>query len=227
MKLKKIFLLAFAISTFVSACSEQVVSSDLQNYSNPSTSVNLLLSPSTDESKLSSVSSIKSVDAGLKIGNVERFNNFYPNIYRGSQPDKDTFILLRDKYGIKTIVSFRGAGTQPPSEVPQVQEEKKIVESLGMKFVNYPLPFNTDIPNSMLTSYFKVLDNAKNESVFVHCAHGRDRTGTMVSMYKIRQTGMSGKDALKEMQTYGFKPEDYPQFTRQVLAATQTNLKKL
>lgn len=49
----------------------------------------------------------------------------------------------------------------------------------------------------------------------------------MVAMYKIRQTGLSGKDALKEMQTYGFKSEDYPQFTKQVLLATQTNLKKL
>lgn len=226
MNLKKILLLAFAVSTFISACSEQAINSS--NFSNDSsTSVNLLLSPSTDESKVLSFSSIKSVEAGLKIGNIERFNKFSQFIYRGSQPDKSSFMYLKEKFGIKTIVSFRGAGTQPPSEVPQVQEEKKVVESLGLKFVNYAVPFDTNISNSMLTSYFKVLDNAKKEPIFVHCAHGRDRTGTMVAMYKMRQTGVSGKEALNEMQTYGFQTEDYPLFTKQVLNANQTNLKKL
>lgn len=48
-----------------------------------------------------------------------------------------------------------------------------------------------------------VLDRAK-QPVFFHCAHGRDRTGTMAAPYRIEIDGWTADEAIAEMQAFGF-----------------------
>jgi protein tyrosine/serine phosphatase len=48
---------------------------------------------------------------------------------------------------------------------------------------------------------------AKNEPVFVHCAHGSDRTGCMVGIWRVSEDGYSYDQAYKEMRKYYFGPQ--------------------
>lgn len=233
MNLKNLLFLSLSILTLVTSCTDK--SSVLLDVPQQSDSNNSVLMSSQWENRnegnvsaLSTKQPEKSTNSGGQtIGNLIRFAQFAPNLYRGSQPDENDFMTLRDKYKVKTIVSFRGDAPVEYSEDAQVKEEKRIVEKLGMKFVNYPVPTAGEITNTMLSSYFKTLENKTNLPLYIHCFHGRDRTGTMAEMYKIRNFGISGKEAVDNMLKFGFVTKDYPIFTKQLLSATPSSLKKL
>ncbi|MDH7516504.1 MAG: hypothetical protein QHI48_11595 [Bacteroidota bacterium] len=42
--------------------------------------------------------------------------------------------------------------------------------------------------------------------VYVHCAHGADRTGAIIAKYRVETEGMEPCDAYREARRYGFKP---------------------
>ena len=48
-----------------------------------------------------------------------------------------------------------------------------------------------------------MLDPAKRP-VFVHCALGSDRTGTMMALYRIEADGWTNDEAIREMERFGF-----------------------
>ncbi len=152
-----------------------------------------------------------------------RFAKVSNSLYRGSVPNENDMKKLK-AMGIKTFVSFRGGGTQT-DESGQIAEEKAIAKKLNVGFIDIPLPFDKPIPDAMISQFFKAVDN--KQPVYAHCLHGRDRTGTMVAFYRMKTEGISGQEALKDIESYGFVQADYPIFTKQVLSETQSLLKKL
>jgi tyrosine-protein phosphatase SIW14 len=144
------------------------------------------------------------------------FAQVNPNIFRGGVPDEKDMLALKNVFRVKTVISFRGMGTQY-DENKQVSEEKAISDSFQLKFFNLPVPFDRPVPDKMIRDFFDIVDNPRNWPVYVHCTHGRDRTGTMVALYRIEHDGISGQQALQEMKSFGFNPADYPIFTKQVL----------
>lgn len=233
MNLKNLLLTSFTLLSVLASCSDRTQTSFVAEQNDTSSSL-LLSSGSWENKSQGGVSALsigqpdKSTNSGgLTVGNLIRFQEFAPKLFRGSQPDENDFLTLKTKYGVKTIVSFRGNAPVEYKEDLQVKEEKRVVEKLGMKFVNIPLPTNSDIPNSMLSTYFKTLENKANQPAYIHCFHGRDRTGTMAELYKIRNMGITGKQALDDMSKFGFVPKDYPFFAKLLASSTQATLKKL
>jgi protein tyrosine/serine phosphatase len=48
-----------------------------------------------------------------------------------------------------------------------------------------------------------VLDSAARP-VFMHCVHGKDRTGAMAAIYRIEVSGWTSQQAIAEMDRLGF-----------------------
>src|SRR5438309_4364413 len=59
-----------------------------------------------------------------------------------------------------------------------------------------------------VVAFLRIVTTPSFQPVLVHCAHGADRTGMMVAIYRIAVQGWSKQDALKEMTDgdYGFHP---------------------
>jgi len=148
------------------------------------------------------------------VKNIFRFGKVNNRLYRGGLPTDSDLQALKD-FKIKTIVTFRGLGD--PSEPAQIAAEKKVAESLGMKFVNIQVPFDKPIPDKIIKTFLSTVTNVKNQPLYVHCKGGRDRTGSMVAFYRIKFDNFKPQQALEEMKTYTFNPVDYPIFTKQVL----------
>jgi protein tyrosine/serine phosphatase len=163
-----------------------------------------------------------SSDRQLQI-NTMNFAQVNDHIYRGGVPKEEDIFNLKKVFNVKTLISFRGMATTF-NENAQVAEEKAIADELHLKFVNLPVPFDRPIPEKMVRQFFDIIDNPQNGPVYVHCTHGRDRTGTMVALYRISHDKISGPQALKEMQSFGFKPEDYPIYASQVFNSTPAKL---
>ena len=128
---------------------------------------------------------------------VPNFHKVNDGLYRGGQPSRQGFESLR-KLGVKTVVDLR---------IPEGQSnwEKRLVESLGMRYVHIPLhggdtPTQKDIDRTFAI----LLDNAQGP-VFVHCREGKDRTGMIVACYRISHDGWTNARALAEAKSYAFR----------------------
>jgi len=105
---------------------------------------------------------------------VPRFHQVDERLYRGGQPGEAGFRYLRD-LGVRTVINLREARDAVRAD------EQRIVESLGMKYVNLPVkdgnifrPFRR-VPEETLERFFAAIDSAPGP-VFVHCHRGADRT---------------------------------------------------
>lgn len=104
---------------------------------------------------------------------IENFSYINEWLARGAQPTEEGLKELKEK-GFKTIISFRHDQDAVPVR------EKEIAEKLGMRFVNIPwrIQYAVDA-DKVLKDYFEVTDNTASRPIFIHCRHGRDRTGLM------------------------------------------------
>src|SRR5436190_23907503 len=104
------------------------------------------------------------------VAGVENFARVNPNFYRGAQPTIEGFKQLK-AMGVKTIIDFRS-----------YHSTKKQAEAAGLTAVEIPIKADlgsTPPDDEAIKRYFEaVLDPAK-QPVYVHCAFGKDRTGTM------------------------------------------------
>ncbi len=123
-------------------------------------------------------------------------------LYRGAQPDKEGFAELK-KLGIKTIINLRAN-----------HSDVEDMKGLGLQYCFIPSDAG-DIKEENVVAFLKVALNPANQPVFVHCAHGADRTGTMVAVYRICFQNWSRSDALNETAVFG-RHTIYPDIPRYI-----------
>ena len=100
--------------------------------------------------------------------------------------------------GVKTVISFRW-------KRKLLDWESEICKRLGLNFIPMPLTYTVLPSESMVKEFVSVLEDEKNHPVFIHCLHGKDRTGLMMAIYRITSEGWSFEDAYREMKAYGFR----------------------
>lgn len=115
-----------------------------------------------------------------------------PGIYRGAQPDQAGYATLK-AMGVKTVINLRYAHT-----------ERQAVESAGMRSVEIPINMFADPDQAVFARIVSLMVDPANQPVFLHCAHGKDRTGTAVAVYRMTIDGWSPREAEAEMQSFGF-----------------------
>ena len=129
-------------------------------------------------------------------GGIPRFFMVADGLFRGGQPTDEGFELLK-KRGIKTVVNLR-----------LEHDEGKIVENLGMNYVQIPLeevrPW-TQIPEAAIAKYFEVINNPANYPIFFHCQRGADRTGVMAGFYRMAIQGWDAQKAYSEARDMGMR----------------------
>jgi protein tyrosine/serine phosphatase len=138
---------------------------------------------------------------------VERHAVVSNTLSRGSVPVTDADMkFLTEKQNIRTIVTLLHPDN--PKEIALLEHERALAAKYGVKLIDLPLPFGVDPPPEMVERFLSTVDAATPEArVYVHCRLGRDRTGTMVAVYRQARQGMSGDAALAEMRQFGFNPE--------------------
>lgn len=118
-------------------------------------------------------------------------------VFRGAQPSAEHLSYLKQN-GFKTVVSLRS----------WFGESKADVEKLGMKAISIPLQADlrgSEPPtDAQLKEFFEVILDPTNQPVYFHCAHGKDRTGTMGAIYRMEVDGWSAAEAIEEMQAFGY-----------------------
>ncbi len=128
------------------------------------------------------------------------FHEVHPFLYRGGEPNEQSLHNLRNK-GIKTIIDLRAASEG-------ATKEQKLAAELGMKYINLPMDSHAPTKKQVNTFIHSVEKAQKNnDPVFVHCAHGSDRTGCMVGIWRVTHENWGYDQAYKEMRKYFFTPK--------------------
>jgi protein tyrosine/serine phosphatase len=139
---------------------------------------------------------------------TQNFAQVHDSLFRGGQTDDESMKLAK-QMGIRMIVNLQGAA---PLENVTVAREKANAEKLGIGWVNIRIPFKVEVPKDMVNQWLTIAANPANQPCYVHCYHGRDRTGTMVAAYRIKYDHFTNTQAFDEMKTFGFNPKKYPEF---------------
>jgi protein tyrosine phosphatase (PTP) superfamily phosphohydrolase (DUF442 family) len=114
-------------------------------------------------------------------------------LYRGAQPTAEGFKTLAS-LGVKTVVSLRW-----------LHSDRDLLAGTGLRYFRIEAkawhPEDEDMSRAL-----KIIEDPKNQPVFVHCQHGSDRTGTLVAAYRIVDQGWTREDAASELPNFGYHP---------------------
>lgn len=135
-------------------------------------------------------------------GNLPNFHQVHPFLFRGGEPTAEGMQQLA-KMGVKTIIDLRNPGEK---KIP----EQDIATKLGLEYISIPMgpqaPTEGQV-KTFISLVEKAKDNPKQGSVFLHCAHGSDRTGCLIGIWRVSHDNYSYDEAYKEMRKYYFGPK--------------------
>ena len=117
-------------------------------------------------------------------------------LYRGGQPTPEGFRQLAQR-GIRTVIDLR---VEPKTHRKQ---EQQLVESLGMRWVSLPMRWYWRPSDAQVIKFLQVALDPSQQPVFVHCRKGRNRTGTLVAVYRIVAQSWSPERAYAEARNLG------------------------
>ena len=133
--------------------------------------------------------------AALSRVRIDNFGKINDNYYRGAQPNASDYSDLA-AMGIKTVLDLQADGRA---------DEQGMVQQAGMQFYRIGMT-TTDRPtDAQVAQFFKIVNDPANQPVYVHCAGGRHRTGTMTALYRMTNNGWTADQAYSEMKKYRFE----------------------
>ncbi len=125
---------------------------------------------------------------------IKNFGKVNESLYRGAQPD-EVGITNLSRLGVKTIINLR-----MPDD--SWKAEESAARNCGLTFTNVPFKGMGRPTHAQIQQVLAIIETAPSP-VFVHCAHGCDRTGTVVACYRIKHDRWSTESALREARLYG------------------------
>ncbi|MBE0472284.1 MAG: tyrosine-protein phosphatase [Methyloprofundus sp.] len=109
------------------------------------------------------------------------YRNFYridSQAYRSNHPSARFIRKLKNKYGIKTIVSLR-----KPDKSGQYLLEKEACDKYGIKLINHPMS-SCKMPKPERILEANELFDTIQYPILIHCKSGADRAGLMSVLYR-------------------------------------------
>lgn len=147
-------------------------------------------------------------------------------LYRGGRPllDQGGIQSLRD-LGIKTIINLQGGDLAAfgkaddpewsrlilklePGEAPSaIENETNAARAAGIEEINIPLDSLEPVTEAEAVALDRLLMRIApanlQRPIYVHCEHGKDRTGLVIGLYRMRYDGWSREKASAEMRKMG------------------------
>lgn len=128
---------------------------------------------------------------------IADFGKVTNHLYRGAAPTPEQMHELK-RMGIKSIVDLR-------LHFNDEYNESELAGKLGLKYYAEPLSvFGPKI--QQMAEILALINDPKNQPVYVHCLKGKDRTGAVIATELRVAFGRSEKQAYDNMQKYGFNP---------------------
>ncbi len=131
------------------------------------------------------------------------------NVLRGPAPTTARkFTRLVKFHKVTRIVSLLDKTN--PKEIGLIKLERQLARKAGVRLSFVSMPFGIHPPEASISKFLKIVSTKAPGKTYVHCRLGRDRTGTMVAVYRMVKQGVGPRKALAEMKTFGYNPVREP-----------------
>jgi uncharacterized protein (TIGR01244 family) len=134
--------------------------------------------------------------AGSQTPALPHFFKVNDHVYRGAQPAEDGWSTLA-RMGVTVVIDLRREGEDGEHST---SAERKAVEAAGMRYVHIPMTGSAPTDEE-ISKALAVLES--QQTVFVHCQGGKDRTGTVIACYRIVHDGWTNRQAVEEAVSLG------------------------
>jgi tyrosine-protein phosphatase SIW14 len=152
--------------------------------------ISLLLLINLSLVRLPGQTSTQPDESATRVRSCDLKNLFKVNdsIYRSEQPGKAEFACLEKETRIRSVLNLRAHHL-----------DSILIRGSSLK------PFTVEMSakkpaNNEIIEALRILKSAP-KPILVHCAHGRDRTGLVIAMYRIYSGRRTKKEALEELKT--------------------------
>jgi protein-tyrosine phosphatase len=108
------------------------------------------------------------------------------HVWRGAAPSSPAGYQALAAAGVTTVVDLRAEPGSAAEDAP--------ITALGLDVVHLPMPDGQTPSQAQLDTFLAVVADAKG-TVFVHCAAGVGRTGSMVAAYLVATGQANGFEA--------------------------------
>ena len=134
----------------------------------------------------------------------EDIRNFLPlseNLYTGGMPKADQLFDAAQK-GVQLVINLAVEDVSGGQS-----EERQLVESLGMKYINVPVVWHEPTRKS-LDDFMNAMEAHKDQKMLVHCEANYRATG-FVALYRILRLGWGQEEAFQDLRKV-WNPEKFP-----------------
>jgi protein tyrosine/serine phosphatase len=148
---------------------------------------------------------------------ITNFHMVTDGIYRGAHPTPVQIQFLAQA-GVKTVINLQGGDINNPligfavpwfvkgESLAEINHEGSWVVSSGMGYLSLPLsslrPLNR-LESKSIVRALKTMNDPSKQPVFLHCAHGKDRTGLVIALYRMIYQNWTLQEAQAEMIAKG------------------------
>ena len=140
--------------------------------------------------------SVPAWPAQIAAPGIPNFHQVNEHIFRGGQPTDEGWRSLAG-LGVKTVIDLRR------TEEHSTEAEAQAVAAAGMNYVNVPMKGVVAPTDEQIAKALALLDS--EETVFVHCKRGADRTGAVIACYRIVHDRWAHRQALNEAKSLGMR----------------------
>ncbi|HEV7906105.1 MAG TPA: tyrosine-protein phosphatase, partial [Pyrinomonadaceae bacterium] len=128
---------------------------------------------------------------------LPNFHRVNTKVYRGGQPRQGGIQKLAT-LGVKTVINLR-------DDDERAKAEGREAGTAGLRYFNIPLGRLGRPQDAEVERVLSLINDLQNGVIFVHCAHGADRTGVVMAIYRIAHDGWTSEQAKQEADRYGMK----------------------
>ncbi|HKQ50808.1 MAG TPA: sulfur transferase domain-containing protein [Pyrinomonadaceae bacterium] len=139
-------------------------------------------------------------DSGANEPRTRTLTNFHQvneRLYRGGQPREGGFRELAAR-GVNTVINLRDDDERAAAEGSEAR-------AAGLRYFNIPFGRLGRPTDEQVEHALALINAPENGVVFVHCAKGQDRTGTIIAVYRLTHDRWTAKQATTEAEHYGMK----------------------
>lgn len=154
-----------------------------------------------------------------RVKGIDRFGYVNESIIRGGKPRNEAAVRQLAEHGVTTVINM---------EIGLDAEVAEWFKKYNIEVVHMPLE-----PSTMTAEQIEAVAKRVQESIgpdkkcFIHCTHGKDRTGTVIAHYRVTREGWKRDVALREMDDFGYTKKTRGLEHLQDLVADKTAIEQL
>jgi len=139
--------------------------------------------------------------ANISDSDICGFHKVDNDLYRGGRPTCNGLSKLQ-ALGMRTFINLGGAD----GALHGCEDDAR---KAGVRFISFHISLAqtvlTGVSDDRLRRLFALMQEAP-KPIFLSCYLGRDRTGMIVALYRVRRRELSLQEATKEAVYYGYRP---------------------